>query len=180
MIFKYGDVIVFEIYDEDGYGTIESKAIEIKNEVASDKLLLQKFDDTYYISLFGAQYDCCPRYLTVLQADKYGVKKIFKDYFEVKKVKKTENEGIKYFGIDSYSEPLYPIDSLDVLLFSYNPTLVYNLKTGFKFDSLATQQYNEDNYVFAGFKYEGEIKVAFPKDGQERKSRTRKPYIYKD
>jgi hypothetical protein len=178
VIFKNGDEIIFEIYDEDAYDTIESNTIEITNEVTSDKLLVQKIDDIYYISLFSAQYGCCPRDLTVLQADKGGVKKIFKDAFEVEKISKSPTGEIKYFGIDSYSEPLYPIDSLDILLFSYNPTWVYNLTDGFKFDSLATQQYNEDNYVFAGFNYDHEIKVAFPKDGQDRKSGKKKPYIY--
>jgi len=180
VIFKNGDKTIFEIYDEDAYDTIESKAIEIANEVTSDKLLLQTFGDTYYISLFGAQYGCCPRDLTVLQADKDGVKKIFKDALEVERISKTTTGEIKYFGIDSYSEALYPIDSLDILLYSYNPTWVYNLTDGFKFDSLATRQYNEDNYVFAGYKYDGEIKVAFPKNGQDRKSGKRKPYIYNE
>ncbi len=180
VILKKGDKTIFEIYDEDAYDTIESKAIQINNEVTSDKVLLQKFNDRYYISLFGAQYGCCPRDLTVLQADKDGVKKIFKDGLEVERISKTSIGEIKYFGIDSYSEPLYPIDSLDILLFSYNPTWVYNLTEGFKFDSLATRQYNEENYVFAGFNYHGEIKVAFPKDGQDRKSRKWKPYIYSE
>jgi hypothetical protein len=51
--------------------------------------------------------------------------------------------------------------------------------SGFKLDSLLTKKYNEDNYVFAGFDYDGELKVAFPKNGEERKSGTRKPYIYR-
>lgn len=55
VIFKYGDKTVFEIYDEDAYDTIESKAVDIKNEIKSDNFLLQKINDTYYISLFGAQ-----------------------------------------------------------------------------------------------------------------------------
>ena len=180
VIFRNGDRTIFEIYDEDSYDTIETKAIEITNEVNSDNLLLQKIDDSYYISLFGAQYGCCPRDLTVLQADKDGVRKISKDGLEIQKISKSATGQITYFGINSYSEPLYPVDSLDILLFSYNPTLAYNLTEGFKFDSLATRQYNEDNYVFAGFKYNGEIKVAFPKDGQDRKSGKKMPYIYNE
>lgn len=176
---KNGDNVVFEIYDEDAYDTIESKAIQIKNEVSSDKILLQKNKDKYYISLFGAQYGCCPRDLTIIQADKKGIRKIFKDSFEISKVS-TDNDEIKYFGIESFSEPLYPVDSLDILLFTYNPTLVYTLNDSFSFDSLTTKKYNEENYVFAGLKYEGDVKVAFPKDGQERKAGTRKPYIYKE
>lgn len=176
--FKNADKVVFELYDENAYDTIESKAIEIKNEISSKNILLQKIKDTYYIALFGAEYGCCPRELTIIQADKSGIRKIFKDSFEVSKVSKADNGEIKYFGIESFSEALYPIDSLDILLFTYNPTLVYSLSNGFKFDSLTTKQYNEENYVFAGFNYEGDVKVAFPKDGQERKLGTRKPYIY--
>jgi hypothetical protein len=175
---KKDEKVISELYDEDAYDTIESKAIEIRNGIQSRYVLLQKIDSAYYISLFGAQYGCCPRDLTILQVDRSGIKKIFKDAFEVKKISKSQAGEIKYFGIESYSEALHPIDSLDILLFTYNPTLVYNLKNGFKFDSLATQKYNEENYVFAGFNYKGEIKVAFPKDGQARKSKAGKPYLY--
>jgi hypothetical protein len=178
--FKSRDKVVFELYDEDAYDTIETKAIEIKNETASRNILLQKVGDKYYVTIFGAEYGCCPRELTIIQADKNGISKIFKDSFEVSKISKTDNDDIKYFGIESFSEPLYPIDSLDILLFTYNPTLVYSLGEGFKFDSLTTKKYNEEHYVFAGFNYKGEIKVAFPKDGQDRKSGTRKPYIFSE
>lgn len=180
VVFKNGDKTVFEIYDEDAYDTIDISVLKgIKNEVESEYILIQNLGDKYFISLWGAEYGCCPRRLTVIQADNEGLRTIFKDEFEIDQIEKDDQGELKYFGIESFSEPLYPVDSLDILLFTYNPTLVYDLKSGFKLDSLLTKKYNEDNYVFAGFDYDGELKVAFPKNGEERKSGTRKPYIYR-
>jgi hypothetical protein len=180
IIIKKGDKIVFELYDQDSYDTIESGAIKIKNEIKSKNLLLQKIKDRYFISLFGAQYGCCVRELTIVQVDKNGATKIFKDDFEVHEVSYSDNGEIKYFGIESFSESVGVVDSLDIQLFTYNPTQVYSLSDSFKFDSLATKKYNEENYVFAGHNYQGELRVAFPKDWRERKKGTRKPYIYRD
>lgn len=180
IIIKNGDKIVFELHDEDAYDTMDSRAIKTKNEIKSKNLLLQRVKDKYFISLFGAQYGCCARTLTIIQIDKKGMNKIFKDAFELHEVITSDNGDIKYSGIDSFSESVGVVDSLDIELFTYNPTLVYNLSDKFKFDSLATKQYNEENYVFAGYNYQGELRVAFPRDGQERKKRTKKPYIYRD
>jgi hypothetical protein len=129
--------------------------------------------------VFGAQYGCCASELTIIQADKNGTTKIFKDSFEVHEVSNSDSGEIKYFGIDSFSESIGVVDSLDIELFTYNPTLVYSLNDSFMFDSLATKKYNEENYVFAGYDYGDKIKVAFPRDGQERKAGTRKPFIYR-
>jgi|GEM_PF-5051881 len=180
MMIKNGEKIIFELYDQDAYDTMESKAIKVKNEVNSKNLLLQRVKDKYFISLFGAQYGCCPRTMTIVQVDKNGVSKIFKDAFELHEVIKSDNGEIKYLGIDSFSESIGAVDSLDIELFTYNPTLVYSLSDSFKFDSLGTKQYNEENYVFAGYDYQGELRVAFPRDGRERKKGTKKPYIYRD
>lgn len=179
MMIKNGEKIIFELYDQDAYDTMDSRAIKVKNEINSKNLLLQKVKDKYFISLFGAQYGCCARTMTIVQVDKKGISKIFKDAFELHEVIKSENGDIKYLGIDSFSESVGVVDSLDIELFTYNPTLVYSLGDSFKFDSLGTKQYNEENYVFAGYNYEDEVRVAFPRDGRERKKGTTKPYIYR-
>ena len=180
MTIKNGDQVIFEMYDQDAYDTMDSRDIKVKNEVISKNLLLQKVRDKYFISLFGAQYGCCARALTIVQIDKKGVKKIFKDEFEIHQVITSDNGDVKYFGIDSFSESVGVVDSLDVELFTYNPTSVYRLGDDFKFDSLETKQYNEANYVFAGYNYQGELMVAFPRDRQERKKGKKKPYIYRN
>jgi hypothetical protein len=41
IIIKKGEKVVFELYDENAYDSIESRAIKIKNEINSKNLLLQ-------------------------------------------------------------------------------------------------------------------------------------------
>ena len=178
-VFRKDNQIVFEIYDEDSYDTIDSVLKGFTNEIESKHILIQKLEGKYFIGLWGAQYGCCPRRLTLIQADADGVRTVFKDEFEVNQIQMNEKGELKYFGITSFSESLYAVDSLDILLFTYNPTLVYDLKSGFKLDSALTRKYNEEHYVFAGFSYDGDLSVAFPKDEDERKRGTRKPYIFK-
>jgi len=178
--FRKDGKTIFEIYDQDAYDTIESSVVkEIRNEVESKYILIQTLGNKSFISLWGAEYGCCPRKLTVIQADNDGLKTIFDSEFEVSLIQKDEKGALKYFGIESYSEPLYSIDSLDILLFTYNPTLVYDLNSGFKLDSALTMRYNEMNYVFAGFEYNGDLKVAYPKNEEESKRGIIKPYIFK-
>lgn len=166
---------IFQIFDVDAYDTIEAKAIKIKNEIDSDLALLQKINDTYYISLFGFQYGCCPRSLTIIKVDKDGVAKIFKDEFDVYRISVDTTGNTEYYGSSSFSEGL---DDNDSLIFStYNPTQIYNLTKGFVFDSSATKEYNEENYVFAGYTPDSNIIIASPNHIHDGK--TRKPYIFR-
>lgn len=160
IVLKKNEELVFELYDEDAYDTLERRAVQVKNEVNSKSVLMHRVGETYFLTLFGAQYGCCPRELTVLKIDKTGVKKIFKDSFEVDMIKLSESGQTQYFGYDSFGESIGYVDSLDVELYTYNPILVYRLGETFELDSAETRKYNEDHYVFAGFDYTDEVVVA--------------------
>lgn len=160
IVLKKNEELVFELYDEDAYDTLERRAVQIKNEVNSKNVLLQRVGETYFLTLFGAWYGCCPRELTVLKIDKTGVKKIFKDSFEVDMIKLSESGQTQYFGYDSFGESIGYVDSLNVELYTYNPIFVYRLGETFELDSAETRKYNEDHYVFAGFDYTDDVVVA--------------------
>ena len=62
--------------------------------------------------------------------------------FELVKVKKENSGEIMVYGQSSFSQGLADIDSLDIYLSSYSPTLIYNLTHDFKLDSVYTKKYN--------------------------------------
>ncbi|MHA3789875.1 hypothetical protein ACX0HA_16830 [Flavobacterium hauense] len=49
---------------------------------------------------------------------------------------------------------------------SYSPFLVYILSRDMYLDPKLTEQYNKSNYVWAGYKYDENIKVRYPKKGK--------------
>jgi len=107
------------------------------------------------------------------------LKEIAKLEFDLIKIKKQSNGEILVYGQSSFSQGLADIDSLDIYLSSYSPTLIYNLTHDFKLDSVYTKKYNEENYVFAGFKYSEKVIVAKQRYNKKRKVDTIHPYIFK-
>lgn len=177
MIFNGNDK-VFEIYNQSAFDSIDLRALAINNELMSNYVLLQNIDRKFFISLFGAEYGCCPRHLTILQVDNEGIVKIFDEPLYVENISMLNTDEIQYLGIDAFSESFGVIDSLGIELSTYNPTLVYILGEGFKFDSVSTRHYNEENYVFAGYAYDSKIKVAQRIDRVENERGKMKPYVY--
>ena len=59
-------------------------------------------------------------------------------------------------------------DSLNADIGTYSPYLVYTIENDFKLNEPLSKKYNEDNFVFAGYKYSEEIKILFPRDKKEK------------
>lgn len=61
------------------------------------------------------------------------------------------------------------IDSLNAHLGYYSPFYVYTIGEGFDLNKTLTKQYNERNYVFAGYEADEKIKVIYPRNGSRPK-----------
>ncbi len=168
---------MFQIDDQDGYDSIYSS--DITNEATSDLILVHTHGAIQYVVLWGFEYGCCPRKLTIIKIDQAGFKEIFKAEFGANKVALDKNDGPLFYGQLSYSQGLANIDSLGLTLSTYSPILVYNLRKDFVLDSALTKKYNEENYVFAGYKANYKIIVARQKYDSKRSVDTIHPYIFK-
>ena len=82
-------------------------------------------------------------------------------------------DGTTEFVFRNMFEFYKQVDSLNADIGNYSPYLVYTIDNNFKLNEPLTKKYNEDNFVFAGYKYSEEIKILFPRD------KNKKPRIWK-
>ena len=118
--------------------------------------------------------------MTVLKADKSGIKTIFDQNFGVSKIEKNQKSDLLYYGQASWSQGINQIDSLGITISigTYSPKLVYNLNKDFAMDSILTRNYNEAEYVFAGYEA-SDILVAHRWYKKNSKGDKIRPYIFK-
>lgn len=179
VIFKTNKRTVFEIKNVDGYDSIETSTLtEPKNLVSSRLILVKKLEGRYFVSLFGFQYGCCPRNLTILKVDKNRFTKIFDDEFDLMKIYTLFDGNIGYLGRKSFSQGLAAIDSLRISLATYSPALIYRVSDKIQLDSALSKKWNEENYVFRGYVYDHEIIVANP--SRKFPNTKMKTYVFKE
>lgn len=152
----------------------------MKNLVQSELILIQQLKGNYFINLFGVEYGCCPRTLTIIKVDKDGFSKIFESEFDLIKIYSFPNGDIGYLGSESFSQGLATIDSLSTTLGSYSPSLIYRLSNNIRLDSTLSREWNKENYVFRGYVYDEDIIVAHPSHFGKYPKKEFKPYVFKE
>jgi hypothetical protein len=104
------------------------------------------------------------REFTILRVDGSKVQMIFdQDLDEIIRIGDIDNEGhTSLIGRNSY-ELYIEVDSLDADIGTYSPFLIYTMGKTVTINEPLSKKYNEDNYVWAGLKYNENIKVLYPR-----------------
>lgn len=171
LVWKDGDM-VFSDYHPDGLDTLTFAAFHAtENKVKSALILYHETSRGGYLFMKGADYGCCVPTMTVVKVDASGFHKIFDEGFQINKLQSLGNGDLLFYGIRSNAEPVPVGKSSDTLLSAYNPTIVLSLAHDLKMDSAVTKTFNENEYVFAGYSYREDVKVAYSREKRF------KPYI---
>lgn len=167
---------IFSLKNTDGYDSAADVFKGIKNISSSQFVSIANKDNTYLISLFGFQYGCCPRRLSLVTIDDSGFNKIFDEDFDVTSIEKIEKDFF-LFGRKSFGQCLTTIDSLEVNICGHSPLLIYKIGKLVELDTIKTKEWNESNYVFRGFVADYDIWIASPSWKSKRKTT---PYVFKE
>lgn len=139
------------------------------NAVQSKRVFVYKEKNSTLLLLFGYPFGT-GREFTILRVEGNKIQTIFdEDLDEIIKISDKDNEGhAVLIGRQEY-EIYTPVDSLDADIGTYSPFLIYKLGRTVQINEALSKKYNENNYVWAGLKYNEKIKVLYPrKDGKPR------------
>lgn len=169
-------------FSKDSWTTVDKEFLDSNKNVVSTKLLfLKKTDKHTVILLFGVLDGAGYREkFSIINIENNNIKMVFdqteNSMFDVEypiTLTDLEHNGQLCF---IYTE-FHQLDGYDAKLNGdiggYAPRLVFPVTDTFKMDKVLTRKYNEDNYVFAGFKYSEKIHILYPRN------KKLKPSIYK-
>ena len=169
-------------FAKDSWTTVDKWFLDAnKNAVSTKLLFLKKTDKHTVILLFGvldgAGYR---REFSIINIENNTVKMVFDHtddgMFDVEHpitLTDLEDNGRLCFVYTQLGEfDGYDAD-LNGDIGTYVPRFVFPVTDTFKMDKVLTRKYNEDNYVFAGFKYSEKIHILYPRN------KKLKPSIYK-
>jgi hypothetical protein len=78
-----------------------------------------------------------------------------------------DNDGRTDFVFRNLFEYTERVDSLKANVGSYSPFLVYTIGKVCELNKPLTKQYNEKNYVFAGYEYNEQLQILYPDNGDK-------------
>lgn len=146
-----------------------------KNRVNSDKVFLKIGELSSQILLFGVLDGAGYREdFSIINIKDNGIAMVFDkgekdiDIENPITVADFDKDGRTEFVFRNMFEYYQQVDSLNEDIGTYSPYLVYTIDNDFKLNEPFTKKYNEDNFVFAGYKYSEEIKILFPRDKKKK------------
>jgi len=165
---------------KNAWGNIDKDfLVQSKNAVNSKKLFLLKGEGHSVILLFGFVDGAGYREdFSIINIKDNKPQMVF-DKGEndiniewVVKIGDIDNDGRTDFVFRNSYQTYDYVDSLKSDIGNYSPYFVYTIDNDCKLNERLTKQYNEENYVFAGFKYNDKIKILYPRNKS-------KPRVYK-
>ncbi|SEN56378.1 hypothetical protein SAMN04488505_11183 [Chitinophaga rupis] len=157
---------------KDVWDLVDSSFLAVtKNEVPSKQVFIHKEPGQTLIFLFGYIYGAGRGEFSIIRIRDNKAKLVFDDHLDNPlQLTDFDNDGKAELLGRNEGEMYMDIDSINARIGVYFPFYIYSFKDSCIIDETMTQQYNEDNYVWAGLKYREDIKVAYPNDGS-------RPYI---
>ena len=145
-----------------------------KNIVDSKRIFLFKSNGHSIILLFGVLDGAGYRQdFSIINIDNNTIKMVYdkgdKDLdietpITITDLDKDGRADFVFTNLIEYSEI---IDSLKAKVGSYSPFFVYTIDKVCVLNKPLTKQYNEKNYVFAGYEYNEQIKILYPDNGEK-------------
>ncbi len=141
----------------------------LPNKLKSDKLYLTQMGEDNYIIVWDYPYSVGSNLLTVYKLSKDKLSKLFEGNYYVSSIKHLDaTEALEIIGRTSALTGYRKIDSLQGSIYLYQPHHVMKLEDGYyKEDTILTRGYNEEHYIFEGFKDNNFIHVLIPDNGSK-------------
>jgi len=165
---------------QEAWTTVDSAFLKTnKNLISSNELFIKKVNGQTVLLLFGGIDGAGYREeFSIINIVNNKVQMVFdhlENYIDVEiptTLADLDNDGKLDFVFTSYCEQAPPPDNFkDKGVFeSYCPFLVYTVYKDCNLNETLTKKYNEDKYVFAGFKYSEEIEVFIPANGGQKRA----------
>jgi uncharacterized DUF497 family protein len=140
---------------------------ENANAVKSKRVFIRKEKDQTLILLFGFAYSSGREEISIISIRNNKMEFLFDNQLE---------EPIQFIDLDNDNNAelicqnppeIYTTDTKTKAdIGTYSPFLAYKLDKALYLDKKLTEQYNKQHYVWAGYKYNENTKVRYPKDGK--------------
>ncbi len=159
-----------ELTYEDMWDGVDPKILETwPNHISSNRIFFQRYSNENYLILYGFQYGCCVRQLTVIKVFGDFCAVVFNEPFELEHFTDLDGDDImEIVGRNAFIAP-YEVEMKEATITAtdYVPYRVYTLTDmGGELDEVLTEKYNTENYLFAGFDNRiGTMKVAQGEEG---------------
>lgn len=140
-------------------------AKENTNAVHSNLVFVRKEQAQAFILLFGFAYGSGRDEISLIRIKDNTIEMLIDNKLENPlKFIDPDNDGITELVCQKPPE-LYGSDAKGDIG-SYSPFLIYKCDNVMSLDKKMTETYNKQNYVWAGYKYNGNIKLRYPKTGK--------------
>lgn len=149
------------------------------NLISSNKLFVKKVNGQTVLLIFGNLSGSGYRdEFSIINIVDNEVKMVFDHIDEdidvelPKTIEDIDNDGKLDFVYTCFREQAPPPKNFIIkgVFESYSPFLIYTVDNLCKLNKTLTKKYNQDNYVFAGFKYSEEIEVFIPAKGGHKRA----------
>lgn len=137
------------------------------NAVTSDLVFIHKEPKQSYILLFGFAYGSGREEISIIRIKDNKIEMLFDNPLE---------EPVSFTDLDNDGEAellaqappeMYEEDKKSKgFIGAYSPFIVFKLGPAMYTDKKLTEQYNKQHYVWAGYKYNENIKVRYPEKGK--------------
>lgn len=137
------------------------------NAIKSDLVFVHKEAKQTFVLLFGFAYGSGREEIAILSIKENKIEQLIDNQLE---------EPIRFIDLDNDGKAelvcqnppeIYQTDSkAKTGIGTYSPFLVYKCDNVLYLDKKLTEEYNRQHYVWAGYKYNENIKVSYPKIGR--------------
>jgi len=147
------------------WDSIAEYAVEgLSNTLKSDRVFCLKQNGQNFLFLFGFQYGCCTRQLTIITIADDKPKQIFDQEFELSQIIDLDGDGtLDIIGRGNHIELYSEADSLHAYIGTYSPFKIFSLSSKATLREGLSKKYNEEHYVYAGLESSANIEIAYPK-----------------
>jgi hypothetical protein len=138
------------------------------NALPTDRFFLARNKQQSVLVLFGYNYEDGRGAFDIINIENNSIKRVFDqeqrkisvDFPEI--VKDLDSNGRFDFAYAGITEADDCPEKLHGCITSYNPAFVYTVDDSCVLNKPLMKKYNQDTYVFAGYEYNGSIKVFCP------------------
>ena len=137
------------------------------NTVTSDLVFIHMEQKQTYILLFGFAYGSGREEISIIRIKDNKMEILFNNPLEEpKQFTDLDNDGETELVAQAPPEMYEEDKKSKGFIGAYSPFIVFKLSPAMYTDKKLTEQYNKKHYVWAGYKYNENVKVRYPEKGR--------------